>query len=653
MREVDKTYVNDLANDDHKSSPAALWMLLLLRLTAVSSDDRLEVRNSAIQTLLRIFDAYGDRLSAEAWSICIKSVVFKLLTSLREELKTNEEDEVEANDRKEWYETAVVILNGISTLLANYLDVLTAHPSFNELWRELLEQLAALIDFEVLSINTATFKALAHVLSQTSDGGKPKFSSQTIDFAWNLWSRGIPNAKSRSGEDEDNQPCLIAYVEALKEVYRLIQDDLTKQQVERILTLLYQTAQEASMGSFAVDVENMTQLQAKIMDAVRMIRTDVDGVPSVMLMNASHIATMAFEREYVAAARPKRTFVALSRAGIAYLEGVVLKHASVKDVYTSGALSRVLEALCKPIALKYGFPITTKSAQPWEFATTSALAVLEATLPEVAKLNVDKETVQQMWKSIVNIAASILKADCANADAGTDFRSDENFDIESFGKLRKLIIPRLGADDVLDKTRKSFAESLFKTSIIHAPAECDGAIIDSGSEVGLSALYEARTGRTVFVPPTQRSNMAYVAFDELFALVANNESAGGPRSAKEENSKPKSAPAKRIASTVAPFLIVRCALTLRAYVADQPLRGKMPQPLSQRKELLWTLGKLVDLQSDAEAIPALQGAQSDSRKHLLRLYPLMVKALVAGGDDKVLSLLQEALDVIGGELGIA
>ena len=332
----------------------------------------------------------------------------------------------------------------------------------------------------------------------------------------------------------------------------------------------------------------------------------------------------------------------------------LLKHASVEDVYTSGALSRVLEGLCKPIALKYGFPITTKSAQPWKIATSSAIAVLEATLPELKKLNVDKETVQQMWKSIVSIAASILHADCDNADAATDFRRDENFDIESFGKLRRLIIPGLGADDLLDKTRKTFAESLFKTSIIHAPAECDGAIIDSGSEVGLSALYEARTGRTVFVPPTQRSSMAYVAFDELFALVASNESAGKLGSSEDErSSKPNSVLSKRIASTVAPFLIVRCALTLRAYVADQPLRGKMPQPLSQRKELLWTLGRLVELQSDAEAIPALHGAQSESRKHLLRLYPLMVKGLVAGGDDKVLSLLQQALDVIGGELGIA
>jgi hypothetical protein len=34
------------SGDDHSVSDAALWMLLLLRLTAVTSDERLELRNS-------------------------------------------------------------------------------------------------------------------------------------------------------------------------------------------------------------------------------------------------------------------------------------------------------------------------------------------------------------------------------------------------------------------------------------------------------------------------------------------------------------------------------------------------------------------------------------------------------------------------------
>ena len=49
------------------------------------SADRLSL--GAIQTLLRIFDAYGDKLSPEAWSVCIKSVIFKLFSAIEKELR--------------------------------------------------------------------------------------------------------------------------------------------------------------------------------------------------------------------------------------------------------------------------------------------------------------------------------------------------------------------------------------------------------------------------------------------------------------------------------------------------------------------------------------------------------------------------------------
>ncbi|KAM3515481.1 hypothetical protein MY11210_000854 [Beauveria gryllotalpidicola] len=654
MKDVDSTSLTRLAaNSENRNSSAALWLLLLQRLTAVSSDMRLELRNSAIQTLLRIFDAYGDRLTPEAWSMCIKSVLFRLLSSLQDELGTTSENG--ADNAHEWHDTSVVVLNGISTLLANYLDALKAHSSFNELWKELLGHFAKLLDHKVLVINTAAFKALAHILSQANEEQKANLNDDAVDMAWELWARGVPSMSEAKGED--NQSCLLAYVGVLKELYQLMQAKLAVKRVERMLTLLYASAQEASLGSFASDLDNLTQLQSKIMEAVKMIRTDVDGVPSAMLSHTSNLATLAFEQEPSRDKKPKRTFVALSRASISFLETVALKHAADKDIYTSGSLSTTLAALCNPITLKYSFPLTTKAAQPWRTATLSALAVLEAALPQMKDLKVPTKTAQHIWLNVVSLADSILSADCDDAVDGTNFAADEEFDIASFKRLRNLIIPDLGAEDVPDEARKNLASSLFKTSIIHAPTDTDHEIINRESDNGMSALYETRTGRTIFVPPTRRTKIAYVAFEELFALVAQ-EQVHEPRKPKRtrkaaaKNDALASPTRARVASAVAPFFIIRCALTLRAYVADQPLRGKMPQPLSQRRELLWTLQKLVDLHSEADAIPALKGTQSTSRKHLLRLYPLLVKGLVAGGDEQVLELLREALDVIGGELGI-
>ncbi|KAJ4250362.1 Endocytosis and vacuole integrity protein [Fusarium falciforme] len=658
------TEVSDLermaADHDHKNSDAALWMLLLLRLTTVTTDDRLELRNSAIQTLLRIFDAYGDRLSPESWSICVKSVIFKLFSSIEQEISASQSDEADESDRTEWTETAVVVLNGISSLLANYLDILTVHPSFDHLWRELLTHFTTLLDFQVLDINTATFKALAHVLSQTSHDGKSVFNKTTVDFAWDLWARGVPTSKPAKGKTEDNQNCLIAYVSALTEIYRLIQGDLTVDRVARILSLLRATLDEASVGSYVQDIEYVTPLQAHIVEAIQTIRTDIDGVPSAMIAQVADFVVLPFQ---ATSSKPgsKRTYIALSKASMKTLENLILNHSADPDIYRSGAFYEALKALCRPIALKYGFSTITKSTQPWRLATSTALVILEATLSQIITLDIKRGVVQDIWTTIVAVADGILSADCKSAASGTDFGADEAFDIASFHKLRELIIPALGAEAVSERARKSYAESLFRTSIIHAPSPAEESIVNGSHEKGLAALYTPRAGRTVSIPPTKRTSMAYVACDELFALISVKEEPAiviqppTPKSPDAKHQRFAESPVKlhvRIASTAAPFLILRCALTLRAYIADQPLRGKMPQPLSQRKELLWILRKLVDMKSESGAIPELSGVESEGRKHLLRLYPLIVRASGVVGDEKVGRLLREALEVVGDELGV-
>ncbi|KAK2613038.1 Endocytosis and vacuole integrity protein [Conoideocrella luteorostrata] len=652
------------ADHTSKGSDAALWMLLLLRLATVTSDERLDLRNSAIQTLLRIFDAYGDRLSSEAWSICIKSVIFKLFTSLEEELRAASDGDVDVRDRVDWHGTAAVVLDGVSSLLANHINALTSHSAFNQLWRELLQHFATLLDFNVLDINTATFKALSHVLSQNGDNQKPTFSKSTVEFAWDLWARGVPTSKPVGDEGEDNQNCLVAYVAALREVYKLIQADLSVDTVKRMLTLLRQTVQEASVGTYVKDIEHTTNLQGQILAVVEMIRTDVEGVPSAMIKQVSEFITLAYVEELYTSGS-KRTYVAMSKASMKLVERLILNHASDRDIYQSGSFSEALSALHKPVALKYGFPVTSKSGQPWRLATSSVLSVLDATLPQVDALDLSRQTGRDIWVTVVAVADGILSAEAGDpsAIAGNHFEEDERFDISSFHKLRALIVPSLGAENVPNAARKAYAESLFRNSIIHSFTNAERHVSGKENELELSSLYETRPGRTIPVPPTRRKNMAYVAYEELFSLVSVQEgvestkpnSTTTKKTKKEKNNSPRedaSTLHNRIASTLAPFFILRCALAIRAYVADQPLRGHMPQPLSQRKELVWTLTKLVELESRGEAIPSLKRAEGENRKHLLRLYPLLVRALGVGGDDVVLKLLGEALEAVGGELGI-
>ncbi|RYP20033.1 hypothetical protein DL767_009534 [Monosporascus sp. MG133] len=678
--------VETAARAETGASNAALWMLLLLRLTTVTTDERLELRNSAIQTLLRIFDAYGDKLSPEAWSVCIKSVIFQLFSSVEKQLRSVDGPEVNNQYRRDWYDTAVVILSGISDLLANYLSVLTAHPTFNSYWQQLLGHFATLLDFRVLEINTATFKALAQILSHSQGGAKQNFNKTTLDLAWDLWSRGVPFADAMQEKDNkttDNQSCLLAYVAALREVYRLIRVDLTVEHVRKMLALLYEATQMASPGAFVHDVDYTTPLQGQILDVLKSVRTDVGGAPAALVSQTSEFISLAFaDTDTIAeSGRTKRTYVAMSKASMEILQSLITDHASDPDIYLSGAFLSALTSLSKPIVLKYQFPIVTKSVQPWRQATTSVLAILQATLPQLRVLDIPLQTLQGIWEMVVTIANGITNADCDGAPDKMDIKDDEAFDISSFSKLRDLILPSLGAEVVPEKTRRVFAESLFRMSIVHAPAPTEHPIVYRNSDndvVGLGDLYKTRRGHTIDPPPTKRDKMCYVCLDELFSLVSSHDEASTPsimvepptpgfpppnfgqsssRSAKDPET--PHALCVRLARTAAPYLILRAALTLRAYAADQPLRGRMPQPLSQRRELARILERLVELRSEPGAItdvlPGAAGSEGTHRKHLLRLYPLLVRAAGvagAGGDAEVLELLRAALEVVGGELGV-
>ena len=600
--------------------------------------DRLK---GAIQTLLRIFDAYGDQLSPEAWSMCLQSVMFKLLSSIEAQLQVTTESDSSMSDknRSGWNETTVVVLSGITNLLADYLDVLSGHATFGTSWKALLDHFGILLGFRVLEINTAVFNALRQILSRgnLNENERTNFERSSIDLAWDLWSESLPTVRADTSDKRfDNQNYLLAYVSALQEIYRLVEADLGADRVHKMLTLLREAIEQASAATYSGDIEYLTPLQTQVLESLKMIRTNIHGVPSALISQLAEFVALPFEPKDAPATEPQRpTYVALSKSAMTLLEGLILAHSSDAEVYTGGALSSALTALSRPIVLKYSFPIVTKSTSPWRQATTSALSVLKAVLPVLIKSVSQDDVKRATWASIITIANGITTADCQDVPETINIKSDQDFDITSFLTLRELITPSLGSNIIPDKTRRIYTESLFHTSLIHAPQPKE---LPRPNQELLATLYQTRKGRTVDPPPSPRSKMSYVCFDELVSLVAVSDSS--PQRIK-------------LAQAAAPYLILRAGLTLRAYIADQPLRGRMPQPLSQRTELLYILKALVKLRCEPVAIPDAPGVESEGKKHLHRLYPLLAKAVrAAARDQEVLEWIGKALDEVGMEFGV-
>ena len=571
--------------------------------------------------------------------MCLKSVIFRLLSSIEAQLQAthDEESSVSDKDKNGWNETTVVVLTGITSLLADYLDVLSSHSSFSTSWQTLLDHFKAMLDFNILEINTAVFKSLRQILSRgnVEQSSKRNFDRHALDLAWTLWSTSLPVvASDPSNKRFDNQNYLLAYSSALQELYRLIQADIDDEKVRRMLILLREAIQQASAATYSADIEYLTPLQTQVLECLRMIRTDIEGVPAALIGQVAEFVGLAFEpRDGSDIQRP--TYIALSKASMALSESLIIAHSSDHDIYTSGALESALTALARPIVLKYSFPFVTKSISPWRQATTSALAILKSILPILTKAPVKEDVSRSLWSSIVTIGNGITAADCSSLPSTIDISADQDSDIASFLTLRDLITPALGSSSIHDKTRKTYTKSLFHKSLIHAPLPSE---LPQPNQELLSTLYQTRKGRTIDLSPSPRAKMSYVCMDTLFSLVALRDS---------------SAPRIKLAQAAAPYLILRAGITLRAYIADQPLRGRMPQPLSQRRELLYILQALVKLSCEPEAIPDSPGVESEGKKHLFWLYPLLAKAVRAAARDmEVLEWVGRALDVVGGEFGV-
>ncbi|KAH0544969.1 hypothetical protein FGG08_000895 [Glutinoglossum americanum] len=603
-----------VANDDERDSNAALWMLLLLRLAAVTTDLRAEVRNGAVQTLLRIFDAYGDLLSPQAWSLCLKTVIFKMINANNVQ-HTRLETELE---KRSWNETTIIILNGVAGLYANYLDTFTQQVDFTNSWETLIRHLITLLDRQSLDVNAAIFRVLGMVLAKVDHVNK--VGKPSIELAWGLWSgRGIPVVPGTATSPKSNiQDTLLSYVRSFREIYRLIEQDIDASRVECILGLLRDCILFPDSPTYSADVEYLTPLQKQVIDTVKLIRTDIEGVPSAIIRTVADFTTLAFKQhspshniDAIPGQGKRLTYIALSIASMSLLQSLILLHVDDKEVYCSGAFRLSLDALIVPIVLKYGFSREVRGSSPWVVATSTSLAILEPAMNSVRQLLIGDKELRQIWKRIVTIAGAIAAADCSQATENSNILFDQESDINSFLRIRDLITPALGSAVVADKTRRAYAESIFINSFVHEPESDE--LSDPGGEI-LKELYNSRPGQTFDHQPQQRIKLAQAA---------------------------------------SPYLILRAGLTLRAYISDQPLRGRMPQPLSQRKELLYIIQRLTSLDSEPRSIPDATGVISEHKKHLHRLFPLISRAVaVTKGDQDLLKCLATALDVIGGEFGI-
>lgn len=169
-------------------SGGAHWICAFGELSYVALDDRTEVRNSAINTLFGTAVTYGAQFELKEWQMFIDETVLPLAAKLNQgrdtTLASSAATETKSsggyvmhhsrdNVEKQWDESRVLMLTGISRVLQTNWQYLLAHASwFAVVWRQLLKHVARNAESgmskEVVLASVNTLQTLLQV-SSTGD----------------------------------------------------------------------------------------------------------------------------------------------------------------------------------------------------------------------------------------------------------------------------------------------------------------------------------------------------------------------------------------------------------------------------------------------------------------------------------------------------
>lgn len=608
-------------------SRAAQWLLVLVRLRDIVKSGQKEARKAAFQIICGICKDHGAQLSAGSWDVLLNAVVIGIVRDLAVAI-SDDKNKAMSGEGQIAAEMVGVILEGGAAVLAQHIQILESVPDLTRLWDVLIDSLESLLTQSDHERSAAIYQSLTTVLSTIE--GPLQAWKQPVERTFTFWSSQIPPEPEQKTGKKDNQTSFTAYADLANELHRLMRENLTAEQLRSIVENLLVCVRQSNASYYGADIHATSPLQGKALSIWKQARRDVPGAKSHLISTAAAAILLHTETADQSKKSGRPSYVALAGESIEWSQELIITHAGDLELYRDDAIVKTIESLRIVISRKYAMRLDYKGAMLWSRATAAATAVAKPVLDTAQLPDINKDTSIALWEEYVKVVRSVVKAE--DLESFTDVSriyQDQMSDIAAYQTLRQIMVPRLGDETRPERVREAFAQALFEASVVHDVE--DDELPGPGDSV-LDKVGHVRRGR-VNVPFSQREQMSYVCFEELVAL-----------STVDEKSRPEFG---RLAQAVAPLLILRLAIPIKAYIADQPLRGRAPQPLSELEELLFCFRQIEFLRLHPQALG--EAGRGGEKAHLPYLYPLLAKAVKTAGNrwsgaEEVLTPLQETLE---------
>ena len=270
----------------------SLWKGLLSHLARLSLDSRPDVRNSAVQTLLRTMNMNGGFLKghSEKWKCLFEEILFTFLKDLREAAKSSKTKDSENintttivigfahfsrdSETKQWDETESTVMTGVTTLIiTHFKGILTDLPEFPHYWQHFLKTLR---DYVLLKDGSVELTSVAiNCLYQFCVGLKEieirkDGSEEYANGLWDTWASMSTNYDDKRTDCSLDsifftQDSLLKY---FKIFYYLLDLDLGIARLEVSLKVLSGALQCLTPTDQVRDIESGTEVQKFLVNQI-------------------------------------------------------------------------------------------------------------------------------------------------------------------------------------------------------------------------------------------------------------------------------------------------------------------------------------------------------------------------------------------------
>ncbi|KAF9581340.1 hypothetical protein BGW38_001685 [Lunasporangiospora selenospora] len=476
-----------------------LWMLLLFRISSLCSDARPEVRNSAIQTLLRTIQINASSLDRKAWRQCIWKILLPLLKRIDDASSTNVQEAAEPvnagyfvmrsdSPSKQWDETHVLLYSGLADIFQSFMLQLIVMDDYLEAWAFLLDHFETATLFSSPDVAIAALKGIQTVTRTVASAGDDLLTADELqtrqrllwDKIWTTWERigcaitkRTPLISPRREEYHSHgrpvtthftQEALTEFVNILHHLYPVISATFQLKDLQALLEVTHLLLLYDTSPVYRPDIDYLSPLQSSVHEAIAQLNlSEIGGGPAAVLDQLTRQFLLAFQETGFdnnasdtalpsSANAVTPTYIALCKAAVIKIVDMLEKFQQEKGIYASGAYATVLKALGIAMRLRYSCPPSFKHVEDvplWKIATTAFLECIKngVRIVETFEKDIEEQQFQEIWKELLVICYGTMAPSlplCMPEMPLKNQALDESFDLVFLSCMKSKVFSRMG-----------------------------------------------------------------------------------------------------------------------------------------------------------------------------------------------------------------